>query len=533
MQQASTDGPIHDLFIVGGGVNGCGIARDAAGRGLSVLLAEMGDLASATSSNSTKLLHGGLRYLEYFEIRLVREALAEREVLLRAMPHIAEPMRFVLPYHAAMRFDVETPASRLLKLVMPWMKGRRPSWMIRLGLFIYDHLGGREILPGASTVDLGSAIEGDPLKDTFRKAYEYSDCRVDDSRLVVLNACDAQARGARVLVRTKMVSASCENGLWVATLEDAETGERRVVRSRVLVNAGGPWVDEIIRAGMKLEPSAGIRLVRGSHIVTRKLYDHDKCYFLQGADGRIVFTIPYQSDFTLIGTTEQDHPDPSVQPECTPAEQDYLCDFVSGYFKRPITRSDIVWTYSGVRPLLDEGTGSATAATREYTLEIDERSGAPALNVFGGKITTYRRLAEHAMEKLAPWFPQMTGNWTSGAALPGGDFPVDGMHALKEAIANAYPFLDAAHAGRLARAYGTQAFKVLGEAKKLGDLGRSFGGTLTQREVVWLMEHEFARTAQDVVWRRSKLGLAMSPQEIDSLADWMKDRRAVHAPQAR
>ncbi len=526
MPQSLEGSPYCDLMIIGGGINGCGIARDAAGRGLSVVVAEMNDLASATSSASTKLFHGGLRYLEYFEIRLVREALVEREVLLRAMPHISWPMRFVLPYHDAMRFDTETPASKVLNAVMPWMKGRRPAWMIRLGLFLYDHLGGRHILPGTSTLDLSTAPEGEPLKSEFRKAYEYSDCWVEDSRLVVLNARDAQARGAQILVRTKVVSAERAKDNWTVTVEDAATGTQRVIRARVLVNAGGPWVGDIMRTKARLTSSEGIRLVRGSHIVTRRLYDHDKCYFLQGTDGRIIFTIPYETDFTLIGTTDQDHPDPSVKPECTPEEQDYLCGFVSAYFKRPVTRDDIVWTYSGVRPLYDDGASSATAATRDYTLKVNDEGGAPILNVFGGKITTYRRLAESAMEKISPWFSGLPAAWTSGAPLPGGDFPVDGVGALKEKLALSYPFLDSFHVNRLARAYGTEAFAVLGTAKEPGDLGQSFGGTLTEREAAWLMDREFACTAEDIVWRRSKLGLRMSAGEISNLDNWMQHRRA-------
>jgi glycerol-3-phosphate dehydrogenase len=520
------DSPIVDLVIIGGGINGCGIARDAAGRGLTVVLAEMNDLASATSSASTKLFHGGLRYLEYFEIRLVRESLVERELLLSAMPHISWPMRFVLPLSADMRFDTDTPASRLLNTVMPWMKGRRPGWLIRLGLFLYDHLGGRRILPGTVTVDLSKSPEGAPLQDRFRKAFEYSDCWVEDSRLVVLNARDAAARGAGILVRSKVVSAERTGDHWTVTVEDTETGGRRTIRARALVNAGGPWVGDIIRSKARINSTEGVRLVRGSHIIVPSLYEHGKCYFLQGADGRIVFTIPYETDFTLIGTTEQEHPDPSVKPECTPEEQDYLCAFASDYFKRPITRDDIVWTYSGVRPLYDDDASSATAATRDYVLKVDAGGGAPILNVFGGKITTYRRLAESALEKLSPWFPDLPDGWTAGVPLPGGDFPVDGVAALQARLAAAYPFLGDFHVGRLVRAYGTDAFELLGDAKRPGDLGRSFGATMTEREAAWLMDREFARTAEDIVWRRNKLGLRMTAEEIEALDAWMQARRA-------
>ncbi|MFZ1680206.1 MAG: glycerol-3-phosphate dehydrogenase [Rhizobiaceae bacterium] len=513
---------IYDLFIIGGGINGCGIARDAAGRGLTVCLAEKGDLASATSSASTKLFHGGLRYLEYFEVRLVREALMEREVLLSAMPHIARPMRFVLPLHESMRFEAETPASRLIALFMPWLKGRRPGWMIRLGLFIYDHLGRRKLLPGTSTLDLRHAPEGRPLKDSFRKAFEYSDCWVEDSRLVVLNARDAKDRGAVILTRTAAMAARREAGQWAVDIMDGETGARRTVRARVLINAGGPWVEDVIRDKARLDSPDRIRLVRGSHIVTRRLFDHDKCYFLQGADRRIVFAIPYETDFTLIGTTDMDHPGLDVEPECSPAEQDYLCAFASSYFRTPVTRADIVWTYSGVRPLQDDGADSASAATRDYTIRVDAAGGAPMLNIFGGKITTYRKLAESVMREARAFFPDLPGDWTAGIPLPGGSFPVDGTPMLEGALSNAYPFLDPRHVRRLVRAYGTDASALLGQARSPADLGRDFGATLSEREVRWLMEREFARTAEDVVWRRSKLGLRMTGPEIAALEAYMR-----------
>jgi len=510
-----------DLFVIGGGINGCGIARDAAGRGLSVMLAEKDDLAAATSSASTKLFHGGLRYLEYFEFRLVREALIERETLLRAMPHISWPMRFVLPYHRDMRFDAETPTSRIVNVVMPWMRGRRPAWLIRLGLFLYDHLGGRKILPGTTSLDLRGTPEGAPLRDRFERAFEYSDCWVEDSRLVALNARDAAERGATILTRTEVVTASRAGDMWDITLRDTEAGTTRTVRARMLVNAGGPWVGDILRSRIRSNAQDGVRLVRGSHIVTHRLYDHDKCYFFQGSDGRIIFAIPYETDFTLIGTTDADHPDPSEPPRCTEAERDYLCGFASQYFRRPVTRDDIVWTYSGVRPLYDEGASSATAATRDYTLKLDDAGGAPVLHVFGGKITTYRRLAESAMDSIAPRFGGLAGPWTAGVPLPGGDFAVDGAGALMEELQGAYPFLGAAWARRLVRAYGTEARTMLGEARAPADLGRDFGATLTEREVAWLMKHEFARRAEDVVWRRNKLGLRLDEGQIAALDAWM------------
>ena len=514
----------YDLFIIGGGINGTGIARDAAGRGLSVALAEMGDLAQATSSASTKLFHGGLRYLEYFEIGLVRKALIEREVLLRAMPHISWPMRFLLPYHEDMRFEGATPTSRLLSVVMPWMRGRRPAWLIRLGLFLYDHLGGRRILPGTRTLDLANDPAGAPLNPKFRKAYEYSDCWVQDARLVILNARDAEARGAKIMTRAKVVEARREGDVWEVTV--ALNGRTRTMRARMLVNAGGPWVEDIVRDTAHLKPKAHIRLVRGSHIVTKKLFDHDRAYFFQGTDGRIIFAIPYEEDFTLIGTTDADHDGDPLDAHCTEAEQNYLCAFASEYFAKPVTRDDIVWTYSGVRPLYDDGASSASAATRDYVLTLNT-DGAPVLNVFGGKITTYRKLAEAAMAKIAPILKVTKPDWTAGVALPGGDFPVDGVEQLMADLAERYPFLDAFTARRLIRTYGTEAPLVLGDANTAADLGRDFGAGLTEAELRWLMDKEYAKTAEDVVWRRTKLGLRLSADQIAVLDTWMADRGAT------
>ncbi|MFN7168451.1 MAG: glycerol-3-phosphate dehydrogenase [Pannonibacter sp.] len=514
---------VVDLFIIGGGINGCGIARDATGRGLTVSLAEMNDLASATSSASTKLFHGGLRYLEYFEVRLVREALIERETLLTAMPHISWPMRFVLPYHKDMRFEGETPTSKLLNMVMPWMKGRRPAWLIRFGLFLYDNLGGRKILPGTSTVDLKAGPEGKPLQDRFAKAYEYSDCWIEDSRLVVLNARDAAARGAEIMVRTKVLSAERVDGQWQILLENRDTGEQFRRHARMLVNAGGPWVGDVIRNTVRSNSQESVRLVRGSHIVTKKLYDHDKCYFFQGEDGRIIFAIPYETDFTLIGTTDADHPEPGIKPVCTDQERDYLLKFASGYFKKPVTVDDIVWSYSGVRPLYNDGAKSATAATRDYVLKVDETGGAPLLNVFGGKITTYRKLAEHALEKIVPHFPAAGAAWTARVPLPGGNFPVDGVEALVRDLMRAHPYLDSRWARRLVKAYGTEAADLLAGATRVEDLGAHFGWNLTEREVNWLIDKEYARSAEDVVWRRSKMGLRLSAAEVAALDQWIKN----------
>lgn len=494
----------YDIVVIGGGVNGCGIARDAAGRGLTVALAEMNDLASATSSASTKLFHGGLRYLEYYKFRLVREALVEREVLLNAMPHISWPMRFVLPLH----------------------KDMRPAWLIRLGLFIYDGLGGRKILPGTRTVNLKQDVVGGPLKAKFTKAFEYSDCWVQDARLVVLNARDAAERGADIFTRTKVTHAEREGDLWKVTLSDKH-GTREIY-AKALVNAGGPWVADIVKNAVKLEPKAGIRLVRGSHIVTEKLFDHDRAYFFQGSDNRIIFAIPYEDDFTLIGTTDQDHEGDPSNPVCTPAEAEYLRKFASEYFERPIRESDIVWSYSGVRPLYDDGATTATEATRDYILTLREE-GAPLLNVFGGKITTYRRLSEAAMAKLGPFFPKMRGNWTKSAHLPGGDFPVNGVTKLITDLHDAYPFIGHVLARRLVQTYGTDAAIMLEGTTDKEDLGENFGGSLTAAEVEWLMEHEFAQTAEDILWRRTKLGLRMSKDEADWLQQFMQRHADEHS----
>ncbi len=511
-----------DIFIIGGGVNGCGIARDAAGRGLTVTLAEKGDLAGATSSASTKLFHGGLRYLEFFEFRLVRESLREREVLLGAMPHIAWPLRFVLPYDPEMRFAGDTPVNRLLGRVMPWLKGRRPAWVVRAGLALYDSLGGRKILPATRTLDLARDPTGKPLQPRFAKAFEYSDVWVEDARLVVLNARDAEARGARILTRTEVISARRDGGNWRIVTRDTDGGEAEH-SARALVNAGGPWAGEVLAGRLGVNTPEHVRLVRGSHIVTRRLFEHDRCYFFQGLDGRIIFAIPYETDFTLIGTTEGHHDGDPASARCTEAERDYLCDFASQYFAQPVTAEDIVWTYSGVRPLYDDGAKSDTAATRDYVLSLDA-AGPPLLSVFGGKITTHRKLAEAAVAKLAPHFPAASGPWTAGVPLPGGDFPVDRFEGLVIELQAEYPFLAEPWARRLARAYGTEAHRVLVGARQPEDLGRDFGATLTEAELRWLMDAEYARTAEDVVWRRSKLGLRMNPDQIAAVDDWMRAR---------
>lgn len=517
----------YDLFVIGGGINGCGIARDASGRGLTVALAEMNDLASATSSASTKLFHGGLRYLEFFEFRLVQEALKERETLLTAMPHISWPMRFVLPYHKDMRFDSDTPTSKLLTTFMPWMKGRRPAWLIRLGLFMYDHLGGRKILPGTKTVDLTSGSEGAPIDDRFAKAYEYSDCWVQDSRLVVLNARDAEARGAKIMTRTKVTSARREGDIWVITTQDANTQAVQEFRARMLVNAGGPWVMDVIQGVAGINSTENVRLVRGSHIVTKRLYDHDKCYFFQGEDGRIIFSIPYEQDYTLIGTTDADHASFNERPVCTDEERDYLLGFANSYFKQALSAEDVVWTYSGVRPLYNDGASSATAATRDYVLRVNDEGGAPILNVFGGKITTYRRLAESALEKIGAYFPNLSGKWTAGVTLPGGDFDVTGVDDLLAKIKAQYPFVAEKDALRLLRTYGTEVFEVLGEATSAQDLGDSFGAGITSAELDWAKRVEWVQTGDDFLWRRTKLGLRLTEEERGRVGAYLEGTMAA------
>lgn len=514
----------YDLFVIGGGINGCGIARDAAGRGLSVALAEMNDLAWATSSASTKLFHGGLRYLEFFEVRLVREALTERETLLKAMPHISWPMRFVLPYHKDMRFDSETPTSKLLTFFMPWMKGRRPSWLIRFGLFLYDNLGGRKILPGTKTLDLTRSPEGGPLEDRFAKAYEYSDCWVQDSRLVVLNARDAQARGAKIMTRTKVTTARRDGDCWIISTEDVNTGDTQEFKAKMIVNAGGPWVMDVIQGVAGINSQESVRLVRGSHIVTKRLYDHDKCYFFQGEDGRIIFSIPYEQDFTLIGTTDADHSSFDEKPECSDEERDYLLAFANNYFKRDLSTDDVVWTYSGVRPLYNDGASSATAATRDYVLRVNNDGGAPILNVFGGKITTYRRLAESALEKIADYFPNLPGQWTAGETLAGGDFEVSGTSALLDKINANYSFLTNQQSERLLRTYGTEVFEIYGAAKSFEDLGEHFGAGITEAELNWAREKEWVQTAEDFIWRRTKLGLRLSKEEQNRIEEFLQKR---------
>ena len=517
MKQSDTP---YDIVVIGGGVNGCGVARDAAGRGLKVLLVEKQDLGWATSSASTKLFHGGLRYLEFFEFRLVREALIERETLLRAMPHISWPMRFVLPVNPALRFADSSTLGKILRYGMPFLGGRRPAWLTRLGLFVYDHLGGRKLLPATKVLNLTSHKVGGALKPEFQKAFEYSDCWVEDSRLVALNARDAVERGAVVLTRTACTGAEREGDLWRVSLEG--DGGATEIQARAIVNAGGPWVADVLTGKLRQNSSERVRLVRGSHIVTKRLYDHDQPYFLQQPDGRIIFAIPYETDFTLIGTTDADHEGDPADPVCTPEERDYLINAVNLYFEKAINAEDVVWTYSGVRPLYDDGASTATAATRDYVLSLsDPTVGPPVLSCFGGKITTYRRLSEEVVDQIAEAIEATAAAWTAGVPLPGGDFPHDGAEDLMVSLRNQHPFLDDRWARRLVRAYGADAERMLDGAKEEADLGQRFGWNLTAREVDWLIEHEFARTAEDILWRRSKIGLRLAAEEVEALRGYV------------
>ena len=498
----------YDLLVIGGGINGTGIARDAAGRGLRVLLCERGDLAEFTSSSSTKLIHGGLRYLEYYEFRLVREALAERERLLRLAPHIIWPLRFVLPHD----------------------RGLRPAWMLRVGLFLYDHLARLRTLPGSASVRLRTSPLGAPLQDRLTKGFVYSDCWVEDSRLVVLNAMDARARGAEIRTRTGVAAARREDDAWVASLRNEITGVTETVRARAVVNAAGPWVSATLGKTLGINSRAAVRLIKGSHIVVPRLYEGDQAYILQQPDGRIVFAIPYERDFTLIGTTDVPYADEPGPVRISPEETGYLCDCVNRSFKAAIGPDDVVWSYSGVRPLYDDAAANASAVTRDYVLDVADRDGRlPVLSVFGGKITTYRRLAEHAIEKLGPYFPGLKPAWTGDAPLPGGAMADADFDRFLAALITETPFLPPDTVQRLARAYGTRARDVLGQARTLADLGEGFDGGLTAREVDYLRAQEWVVTPEDVLWRRSKLGLRTGPDSAARLRAYLDRPAAVAA----
>lgn len=489
----------YDLLVIGGGVNGAGIARDAAGRGLRVLLAEKGDLGEGTSSRSGKLIHGGLRYLEYYEFRLVREALIEREVLLRAAPHIVWPMRFVLPHSPE----------------------QRPVWMIRAGLFLYDHLGGRKKLPPTRRIDLRRDPEGEAVREPYRTAFEYSDCWVDDSRLVVLNALDARARGAEILVRTEVIAARRDGDVWLVTLR-ATDGGTRDVRARGLANAAGPWVEKVLNGVAGANTSRRVRLVKGSHIIVRKFWSGKQAYLLQNTDKRVIFVNPYEGNLCLIGTTDIPYDGTADDVAIDDDEQDYLLAVVNRYMRQQLTRADIVSTYSGVRPLYDDNAANPSAVTRDYVFDVEGSNGqAPILSVFGGKITTFRKLAEHAMQKLAPFYPGLKGDWTRDAPLPGGDMPQGDFEAYLAGLRARFPWLDTAVAMHYARLYGTRAEALLDGAASASDLGQFFGGTLYEREADFLRRTEWASAPADVLERRTKHYLHLTQAEADEFASWM------------
>jgi glycerol-3-phosphate dehydrogenase len=500
-----------DLFIIGGGINGAGIARDAAGRGLSVVLVERDDLASGTSWASSKLVHGGLRYLEHYKFRLVREGLAEREVLLRIAPHLVRPLRFVMPYQPALR----------------------PAWMIRLGLFLYDRIGGRSSLPDSESVDLASQW-GAGLKPIFRRGFAYSDCRVDDARLVILNARDAARNGARILTRTTCLKARRDGTRWQVATEDRRSGARRNFRARAVVNAAGPWVGEVAERVAGVASHDRVRLIKGSHVVVPRLYQGEQAYLLQSPDRRIVFIIPFEERFSLIGTTEIAVDGVSGTLSISPAETLYLRRVVAGFLERGFEDSDVVWSYAGVRALYDDGSKDLSAVTRDYVLELDGgKATPPLLSVFGGKITTYRRLAEHALDKLRPTFPGMKAAWTAGGTLPGGDVGSGGMLQFIARLVATRPDLPSDLLRRLARRHGSEVETLLGSARGTADLGRHFGGLLYEREVEYFIRHEWACSVEDIIWRRSKSGLHMPQEGIAALADFLaRQRGALASPPA-
>lgn len=500
-----TDNGVFDLLVIGGGVNGAGIARDAAGRGLSVMLCEKDDLAQGTSSRSGKLVHGGLRYLEYYEFRLVKEALIEREVLLKAAPHIIWPMRFVLPYN----------------------RTGRPAWLVRLGLFLYDHLGGRKRLPGTRSLDLRTAPEGAPIRNDFTRAFEYSDCWVDDARLVLLNALDAAEHGAQILTRTVCSAARRERDAWKVELIDTVSGDKKSVKARCLINAAGPWVNDIIDQVAALKSPRNVRLVKGSHIILPKFWEGQQAYLVQNPDKRVVFINPYQNGLALIGTTDIPYDGRPEDVEIDDNEASYLLDSVNRCFKQQLAQSDIIHVYSGVRPLCDDNAENPSAVTRDYTIELDQSEGAPLLSVFGGKITTFRKLSEQVVDKLKPFFPEIGPSWTAKKHLPGGDIMDADFEQFLGDFCAGYRWLPFDLAKHYARLYGTRAHNLIGDAQSLDDLGQRFGPRLYEREVLYLINTEWAKTSEDILERRTKHGLQMCALEKVRLAEWLENQ---HVP---
>ena len=498
----------YDILIIGGGINGAGVARDAAGRGLSVALCEQSDFAGATSSASTKLIHGGLRYLEYYEFRLVAEALAEREHLLNIAPHISWPLRFVMPH----------------------VKGLRPRWMIRLGLWLYDHIGGRISLPHSKSIALDRMANPSGLRKDITRGFAYSDAWVDDARLVILNLLSAQEHGADIFARTRLVSAVRSNGAWQCELEQVATGARRTVTARAIVNSAGPWVakmDQLLNPHVQERGEhAAVKLVRGSHIVVPRLFAGEHAYILQNDDKRIVFMIPYENDYTLIGTTDVPQENMDNGARITVEEEAYLLRAVNAYLVKPVQHEDIVWRYAGVRPLFDDQSDNPSAVTRDYTLVVQESDQLPCLSVYGGKITTYRRLAESVLDKLTPWIKTKRGSWTAGEALPGGEFERVNRAVQLDLLQKKYPQLDQHFLTRLFGRHGLNAYEILREAQTKAELGRDFGGGLVEREVAYLLLNEWARDADDILWRRTKCGLHMSEQQRTAFAEYLAAKAA-------
>jgi glycerol-3-phosphate dehydrogenase len=491
---------IFDLLVIGGGINGSGIAADAAGRGLSVVLCEQNDLGSGTSSLSTKLIHGGLRYLEQHDFKLVHEALNEREILLRKAPHLISPLRFIIPYEP----------------------GLRPRWLIRLGLWLYDHLGKRMSLPASKSVDLlPNTPFGAPLILNNPHGFAFTDCWVDDARLVIANALAAAELGAEILPRTQVIDLHVNKGIWEIQILDKITGQQSILKARTLINATGPWIQSFIQSQPLLTLKHPIRLVRGSHLIVPKRYEGDHAYLIQHADGRIVFVIPYEQDFTLIGTTEVDTPHSPEEAKITQEEIDYLIRLFNPHFHHKITRNDIIWHYSGVRPLIDSAAGASTELSREYHLELQQVEGAPILSVYGGKLTTYRTLAQRAVNQIVAFFPGHYPAWTGSAPLPGGDLPEGNFHDFLNGLNRQYPWVPPSMRERLARQYGTRIHRVLEGATSLADLGEYFGADCYEQELRYLIKDEWAQTLDDLLYRRTKLGLHLNSEEKMKISDWL------------
>lgn len=502
-----TEPNIVDLLIIGGGINGAGVARDAAGRGLSVMLCEKSDLAQGTSSRSGKLVHGGLRYLEYYEFRLVRESLIEREVLMRSACHIIWPMRFVLPHSP----------------------NDRPAWLIRIGLFLYDHLGGRKLIPGTRTLNLRKDPEGAPILDQYQKGFEYSDCWVDDSRLVITAALDAAEKGAKIHTRTECIKATREDGAWSVVLKDLDAGTERTVRARALVNAAGPWVNDIVERVAGSKSSRAVRLVKGSHIIVPKFWSGTQAYLVQNHDKRVIFINPYEGDKALIGTTDIPYDGKPEDVNVDEQEIEYLLSAVNRYFKEKLRRQDVIQKFSGVRPLFDDGKGNPSAVTRDYVFDLDETDGVPLLHIFGGKITTFRKLSEHAIGRISQYFPKLGSEWTKNAYLPGGDIENSDFTQFMEKLRSQYPWMSRSLIANYARRYGSRTELIIGNATSVSDLGRHFGADLYEAEALYLIANEWAKSAEDILVRRSKYGLCLRTDQKEAFDVWFNEKCEIAA----